>query len=172
MSRILTDNVIEHLVEETKPLGPGWTKRLRPHRKSNLQHLERAFGVKGEAGNQFRIIIRKNTNNQLDFSIILIFKDIDGKDFRLRRYNGKHSSQHTNRLEKAQGKPDSSFRNTFHIHKATQRYQEAGLPIDGYAEETTEYASFDIALQAFVRSNGILLSGDDEPSLFDPKGGA
>ena len=172
MPRTLTDDEIDSLVAESKPLQEGWTQRLRAYPKSNFQHAQRVLEVEGEAKNKFRIIIRKNAINPLDFSIILTFKDKDGGEFILRRYNGKHPSQHTNRLEKARGEPNSSFRNTFHIHKATQRYQEEGLPIDGYAEVTTEYASFDTALQAFVRSNGIVLPGDDEPSLFDPKGGA
>ena len=172
MPRTLTDDEIDSLVAESKPLKKNWTTRLRPRTKSNRQHGERDMEVQGEAENKFRIIIRNNAINPLDFSVILTFKDEDGSEFVLRRYNGKHPSQHTNRLEKAHGEPNSSFRNTFHIHKATQRYQDEGLPIDGYAEETTEYASFDTALQAFVRSNGIVLPGDDEPSLFDPKGGA
>lgn len=172
MPRTLTDDEIDNLVAESKPLPKGWTTRLRPNRKSNHEYSQRALEVEGEAGNQFRIIIRKNAINPLDFSLILTFKDSDGSVFVLRRYNGKHPSQHTNRLEKARGDPNSSFRNTFHIHKATQRYQEEGLPIDGYAEETSEYASFDTALEAFVHSNGIGLPGDDQPSLFDPKEGA
>ncbi len=170
MPRTLTDDEITSFVAESKPLRKNWTTRLRPRTKSNYQHAQRDLEVQGEAGNCFRIIIRQNAINRLDFSLILTFKDTDGSEFVLRRYNGKHPSQHTNRLEKARGEPNSSFRNRFHIHKGTQRYQEPGLPIDGYAEVTTEYASFDTALQAFVQSNGIVLPGDDEPSLFDPKG--
>jgi len=172
MARTLTDDEIDDLVAESKSLPKNWTTRLRPRTKSNRQHAERDLGIQGEAGNQFRIIVRHNAINPLDFSIILTFKDTDGSEFVLRRYNGKHPSQHTNRLEKARGEPNSSFRNTFHIHKATQRYQEEGLPIDGYAEETSEYASFDTGLQAFFLSNGVVFPGDDQPSLFDPKGGA
>ena len=172
MPRILTDDEIDSLLAESKPLPKNWTTRLRTRAKSNRQHVERDMEIQGEADNNFRIIIRQNTINPLSFSIILTFKDKDGSRFVLRRYNGKHSSQHTNRLEKARGEPNSSFRNTFHIHKATQRYQEEGLPIEGYAEETTEYASFDTALQAFVRSNGIVLPRDDERPLLDGMGGA
>jgi hypothetical protein len=172
MPRTLTDEEIDSFVAESKPLPKNWKTRLSPRTKSNSKHDQRDLEVEGESGNRFRVIIRKNAINPLDFSIILTFKDKDGIEFVLRRYNGKHPSQHTNRLEKARGKPNSSFRNTFHIHKATQRYQEEGLPIDGYAEETTEYASFDTALQAFVESNGFVRPGDDEPSLFDSNGGA
>ncbi len=172
MSRILTDDEIDSLVAESKPLNKNWLTRLRPKRKSNFQHDQRILEVRGEAGNQFRIIIRKNAVNPLDFSIILTFKDVDGSEFRLCRYNGKHPSQHTNKMEKARGKPNSSFRNKFHIHKATERYQEEGFKIDGYAEETSEYASFDTALQVFVESNGIVIPTDDQLPLFDSKGGA
>ena len=172
MPRVLTDDEIDSLVDEAKPLPKNWTKRLRPRQKSNRQHAEKALEVEGEAENTFRIITRQNAINPLNFSIILTFKDKDGHDFRLRRYNGKHPSQHTNRVEKARGDSNSSFRNRFHIHMGTQRYQEAGLPIDGYAEITTEYASFETALEVFIRSNGIVLPGDDQPSLFDSLGGA
>ena len=172
MPRTLTDDEIDSLVAESKPLPKNWTTCYRPRTKSNYRHAEKALEVKGEAGNHFRIIIRRNAINPLNFSIILTFKDKDGSEFRLRRYNGKHPSQHTNKLEKARGEPNSSFRNTFHIHKATQRYQEEGLKIDGYAEVTTEYASFEAALEAFVQSNGIVLPGDDQMPLFGAKGGA
>lgn len=130
MPRTLTDPEIDSLVAESKPLPENWTKRLQPRAKSNHQYLQRDLEVVGEAGNRFRIIIRRNAISPLDFSIILTFRDKDGRDFRLRRYNGKHPSQHTNKLEKVLGKPNTSFRNTFHIHKATQRYQEEGLKID------------------------------------------
>ncbi len=172
MPRILTDDEIDNLVAESKPLQKNWLTRLRPKRKSNLQHAQRVLDVEGEAGSEFRIIIRQNAINLFDFSIILTFKDSSGSEFRLRRYNGKHPSQHTNKVEKAHGEPNSSFRNKFHIHKATQRYQEEGLKIDGYAEETTEYASFDTALQEFVQSNGIVIPGDNQMPLFDAKEGA
>jgi len=168
MARILTDEEIDRLLQEPKPLPANWESRLRPRPKSNFRFKQRDCEIKGKNGHVFRIIIRQSTINLFDFSIILIFRDEDGTEFSLCRYNGKHS-QHTNRLEKAKGLADSSFRNAFHIHIATQRYQEEGLNIDGYAEVTNKYSSFDTALCTFVRTNGFSVPGD-EPFLFDSQG--
>ncbi len=169
MARILTDEEIAELLQEPKQLLHNWETRLRPHPTSNFKFTQRDCEIKGENGHMFRIIIRHNMVNPLDFSIILIFRDEDGTEFNLCRYNGKHPSQHTNKLEKSEGLSNSSFRNVFHIHTATQRYQEEGLNIDGYAEVTNEYSSFDTALRTFVRTNGFSVP-DDEPSLFDVQG--
>ena len=168
MARILTDEEIAKLLQEPKQLARNWETRLRPLPKSNSKFTRRDCEIKGKNGHMFRIIIRHNMINPLDFSIILSFQDEDGTEFNLCRYNGKHP-QHTNKLGKSKGLPDSSFRNAFHIHMATQRYQEEGLSIDGYAEITNEYSSFDTALRTFVRTNGFSVPGD-EPSLFDVQG--
>jgi hypothetical protein len=170
MARILTDEEIARLLQEAKPLARNWETRLRPLPKSNSKFTQRHCEMEGKNGHTFRIIIRRNMINPLDFSIILVFRDEDGAEFNLCRYNGKHPSQHTNKLEKSKGLPNGSFRNTFHIHMATQRYQEKGLSIDGYAEVTNEYSSFDAALRTFVRANGFSVPSD-EPSLFDGQGG-
>lgn len=126
MARILTDEEIAKLLQEPKQLARNWETRLRPLPKSNSKFTRRDCEINGKNGHMFRIIIRHNMINPLDFSIILVFRDEDGTEFNLRRYNGKHPSQHTNKLEKAKGLPNSSFRNVFHIHMATQRYQETG----------------------------------------------
>ncbi|MBA7646045.1 hypothetical protein ES703_53806 [subsurface metagenome] len=169
MAKILTDEEIAELLQEPKQLTRNWETRLRPRPKSNFKFIQRDCEIKGENGHTFRIILRHNMINPLDFSIILSFQDEDGTEFNLCRYNGKHPSQHTNKLEKSKGLPDSSFRNAFHIHMVTQRYQEEGLNIDGYAEVTNEYSSFDTALRTFVRTNGFSVPGN-EPSLFDVQG--
>ncbi len=110
----------------------------------------------------------------MDFSIILTFVDKDRTEYRLLRFNGRHPSQHTNKLEKRKGLSNSVFRNRFHIHRATERYQVDGLEIDGYAEVTERYDSFDSALTIFVSENGIKTpdGGPDEPLLADLPGNA
>ena len=85
------------------------------------------------------MIIRKNRINPLDFSVILGYIPPERlKLFRLLRYNGVH--KHTNKIEHV------SFR-AFHIHRATQRYQETGCDIDAYAELTDRYTTVDGALE-------------------------
>lgn len=171
MTRILTDEEIDRLLMESKPLPHNWKLRLQQRPKSDSQFTQRDCSVNGIDGHKFKIILRQNKINPLDFSIILMFEDKDGTEFHLCRYNGKHPSQHTNRLEKAHGLPNSFFRNVFHIHRATQRYQEEGLDIVGYAEVTTEYSSFEKALDVFLKVNGFSFSDEDFP-LFDARGGA
>ena len=170
MARILTDREIGELLQEVKPLPTNWQSRLQPRPKSNFSYSQRDCDIQGENGHVFRVIIRKNEINPLDFSIILTFRDDIAGEFNLCRYNGKHPSQHTNKLEKAEGLPNSAIRNVFHIHKATQRYQEKDLTIDGYAEATNDYSSFDTALHVFVRSNGFSVDTTEGPTLFNGQG--
>lgn len=166
MKRVLNDAEIEALISERKPLPQGWESRLEPRTKSDTRFSQRDWETKSENGNIFRVVLRQNNINPLDFSIILIFKDKDGNEFRLCRYNGKHPSQHTNKWEKNRDMPNSSFRNKFHIHKATQRYQEEGFEIDSYAEASSEYSSFEAAIRTFLQKNGF----QENLPLFDTQG--
>ena len=164
MSRVLLDTEIDGLLAERKPLPANWRVRLAVREKSGQMHRQRELELQGDGGRQFQVVLRQNILNQLDFSIILIFVDADGTDYRLVRFNGRHPSQHTNKWEKRKGLSNWSFRNRFHIHKATERYQVDGLEIDGYAEVTERYDSFDSALTEFVKDNGIEAPGG-EPDL-------
>ena len=68
---------------------------------------------------EFRIILRRNHINPLDFSVILAVRVPNSNQlFRLRRYNG-NSHEHTNKIE-------NEKLHDFHIHLATKRYQERG----------------------------------------------
>jgi len=145
MAYTLTDTEIMDLLEEEKPLPEKYRDRLQPKRKSAYQHEERELEVDTPSGHSFRITIRRNSQNILDFSIILSYHDKASNTWlRLVRYNGKHPSLHTNKIER-------NFFHDFHIHKATERYQIEGYPIDGYAEVTHSYSTFDEALTAFLK---------------------
>jgi hypothetical protein len=168
--RLLKHDEIHSLHTKKKPLPANWQTRLRPRPKSNTRFLQRDLDVTGEGGRAFRLVIRQSALNVLDFSIILIFVDSDGTQYNLTRFNGKHPSQHTNNWEHDRDpKGKHSFRNVFHIHHATERYQVAGYDIDGFAEETTRYSSFETALALFVRSNGFSVASDDlkQPTLYE-----
>lgn len=117
----------------------------------------------GASGANFRLIIRLSDFNPLDFSIILALNPPESNQlFRLRRYNGK-SHEHTNTIE------GNTFYG-FHIHEATERYQEIGAREDAYAEPTDRYADFYGALQCLLEDCGfelapgsqMWLSGEDE----------
>ena len=138
-----SDTDIEALVSMPKPLPSDYMARVRTRsRPYSGQHEEAQIEIQIENTGAFRVIIRRNRINPFDFSVILGYVPTERlKLFRLRRYNGLHS--HTNRLE-------SNTLRDFHIHYATQRYQEAGWDIDAYAEPNDDYNTADGALEALL----------------------
>ena len=99
------------------------------------RHKERELDFKGVNDSEFRLILRQALHNVLDFSAVLAYCPAGSSQlFRLRRYNGK-SHEHTNQIEK------QTFYD-FHIHMATERYQNSGLREDAFATPTNRYADF------------------------------
>lgn len=139
---MLLDDEISSLISEEKILPYDYQKRMKPKKKQGAQHEEHEMEFTGKNGHSFMIVLRKNRLDFNDFSVILRYKDDKtGIWYNLVRFNGKHT--HTNNLE----------RNTFsgfHIHTATQRYQEAGLRIENYAERTELYRTFEEAVVRFI----------------------
>lgn len=114
-------------------------------------HKEFEKDLTGENGSHFRLIFRQSKWNQLDFSIILTYIPPNSNlQFRLRRYNGK-SHEHTNHIEK------QTFYG-FHVHMATERYQQSGYWEDAYAEATTRYADYHGAIDCLLKDCGFTMS--------------
>lgn len=155
MPRILTDEEIDSLIVEEKVLPENWGARLQLRLKKRMPFDERQFDIESSAGHKFTYIARRNSQNHLDFSIILRFQDEDGNEFRLTRYNGK-TARHTNRWEKYNGVDGHTFGPAFHIHRATERYQQDGFACDGFAEATDAYSDFDSARDAFLDGCGFV----------------
>lgn len=121
---------------------PGdFRSRVQPRPKRG--HRERDLDITGEDSSGFRLIIRESMLNPLDFSVVLAYRLPQSSDlFRLRRYNGL-AHEHTNSMER------QSFYN-FHIHQATQRYQELGADEDSYAEPTDRYGDLQQAIDCML----------------------
>lgn len=169
--RILTDQEIADLIAEPKVMPDNWFSRLELRDKSHFQHREKEIDIEGSNGNLFRLIIRQNNLNVLDFSIILTLREKDSNiEYNLVRYNGKHPSQHTNKWEKENRMSEYTFDPSFHIHRATQRYQESGYKIDGYAEVTMKYSDFHSALEQFMVECNLKREDDKQTSLFERGG--
>lgn len=151
MPRILSETEIQQLLQEQKPLPENWETRLRLRPKAQQAFSQRDFFVQGAEGHEFRLIIRSNRLHPQDFSILLVFKDTDGAEYILRRHNGTHQSRHTNEYEKRQNLPNAELPVCFHRHLATERYQKAGLRIDGYAERAHDYSDIQGAQSAMIR---------------------
>ena len=159
MAVIYTDNQIDALIEERKPLPANWQDRTRL--KAKRGHDEQHLDVTGEAGTGFRLILRQSRINGLDFSVILaVLVPQSTQVFRLRRYNGR-SHEHTNQIE------NETFYD-FHIHLATERYQDIGAREDAYARPTDRYGTFRGALDCLFRDANFSVPSKAQGDLFDP----
>lgn len=166
MGRILSDTEIRDLLQERKPLPANWATRLKTIPKAEQQYKQRQLEVNGDNGHDFKIVLRQSALNPMDFSCILVFIDKDGTEYPLIRFNGDHPSGHTNRVEKSAGEKNHTFKDTCHIHEATERYQRAGKKIDHFAKPTKLYNSFDSALAEFVKTNGFDVPSAPNGTLF------
>jgi hypothetical protein len=136
-----TDAEIAELLAEPKSLPDDYRARLQLRPRSGHQRAD--LDVQGPSGNRFRILLRQNTRNALDFSAIVVHAPADSNLlFRLRRYNGR-SHEHTNRLE------GTTFYD-FHIHMATERYQDLGAKEDSFAEPSDRFADLRGALACLL----------------------
>lgn len=133
MAVVYTDDEIAALIAEPKPV----TQHQRDFITRRLDRYERAtINVLGDAGSDFIVIFRPSQRRPSDFSIILAVQPVQGGHiFHLRRYDGRH--WHTNHLESTRRNKNRFL--DFHIHTATERYQESNSPDDGYAEVTDRY---------------------------------
>jgi len=152
-----SDAEIARMTSERKRLPEDYRSRVQLHDKRG--HKERELDIVGEYGTQYHLILRQSNFSTLDFSIILAVSPVDSSLlFRLRRYNGK-SHEHTNQIE-----GDTFY--DFHIHQATERYQESGAREDAFAESTGRYADFHSALRCMLEDCGFEAPQGAQASLF------
>ena len=160
MPIILTDVRIQELLAERKPLPADYRKRIET--KPKRGHKENELKITGKAGAEFRLILRQANANPFDFSIILAYEIPNtNQSMLLRRYNGK-SHEHTNPLE---GQTIYGF----HIHEATERYQDSSYRPETFAQTTTRYADFDGAVSCMIKDCGFDLPPGGQPLLFEPE---
>ena len=153
-----TDEEISALISEVKPIPADYQSHLVLSQKRG--HKSREMEVEGADGNKFVVKLRQNDFNVLDFSIILgvVSKDFNVV-FRLRRYNGK-SHEHTNRVA------GNSFYD-FHVHTASERYQDLGAYEDHFAEVTDRYSDMNSALDCMIGDCGFKVAPSSQTNLFE-----
>lgn len=158
MANLLTDAEIATLLAEQKNLPADWRKRLALKQKHG--HSESELDITGSKGSEFRLMRRRSDLNPLDFSVILAYRAPGSNQlFRLKRYNGR-SHEHSNRLER--GAPFYDF----HIHTATERYQQSGRREDSFAEPTNRYADIEGATKCLFDDCAFQIPGDEQGELF------
>lgn len=137
-----TDQEIDKLIIEEKFLPEHFQSKLKEKRG----HKESELDITTVSGSQFRLILRQNSFNLLDFSIILgVFPPASNQLFRLKRYNGK-CHEYTNSIE------NEKFYD-FHIHIASERYQALGSREDAFAKTSNEYSDFQTALELMFKES-------------------
>lgn len=158
MNKTYADAEIAELLQEVKSLPSDWLNKTTLRQKRG--HKERDLEFDGSAGNRFRLILRQNDINIFDFSIILaVCVPGTNKLFRLRRHNGK-SHEHTNHIER-----DKFY--DFHIHMATERYQELGTREDAFAKPTERYSDYRGALQCLILDGNLMIPAKPQRELFE-----
>ncbi|GBD96915.1 MAG TPA: hypothetical protein ENG83_13285 [Nitrospirae bacterium] len=158
MAAKYTDQEITMFINERKPLPDDYRSKIKLKEKRG--HKEKELDAEGENGNKFSLILRQSNINPLDFSIILVLCPPDTtQPFRLRRYNGK-SHEHTNHIE------GNTFY-SFHVHMATERYQELGTREDTYAEPVDSFDDVQSALRSMFNDCGFDVPQDPQPVLFE-----
>ena len=145
---VITDQQIKDYINEEKIILP---KDFKPSFKVKDNQNVFETEIQATSGNIFKIIVRQNQINPLNFSVIFGII-LDGKLFRIRRYNGD-SHEHTNKIEM-----DSV--EGFHIHIATERYQERGFQPEGYAEPTNKYSDWQSAFKLMLKESNIKIETD------------
>ncbi len=156
---IYTDELIAALIECPKKITKPPSKSL----KSDRGHLKSDFEVESEDGeHRFTCFVRVNEKFQENFSVGLDYlpKDEPGSVMLL-RCNGSHG-------------PHKVYdHHTFcHIHKATAETMSKGLRPESNIEVTEEFASYQEAIQYFLKAARIRDDGPYFPTgqlnLFKP----
>ncbi|MBU4444234.1 MAG: hypothetical protein L6422_04375 [Candidatus Marinimicrobia bacterium] len=157
MNYYFTDEEIQSLIAEEKPFG-GLIDEMMNFKESD-GHKRSSVEIVRADNSLYVIKLRQNLNNVNDFSAILAFQERGfNKDFKIRRYNGK-SHEYSNKLE-----GDKFY--AFHIHMATQRYQDVGRKEESFAEATDRYSDLRGALKCLLKDCNVITKLNPQTSLF------
>ena len=154
----LNDARIEQLLAMPKRITNPAARNV-----TDANHDKREYLVQSTDGaERFRLFVRQNKSVLDDFSCGLQWLAAGGDSLILVRYNGS-SHSHPNRLERAR----VDF--VCHIHKATERYLQANLKAEGFAEATKTYQTCNGALNRLLSDCNIagLQTEADHPELFN-----
>lgn len=152
---VLSDHEIDRLLSMPKAVTNP-RARWKEQKGSNQQ----TFDVQSDDGeHKFKLFVRQNMRLPDNFSCGLRYLHPSGETVTLTRYNGS-DHPHENPLE------GGRFDGICHIHRATQRYMEAGRKSEHFAEPTDRYSNVEGALRALIQDCNI--SGIEPP---EPPGG-
>lgn len=144
-------SVVEPPKRQAKLIGADYRNDMK---------LAASNGQQGE----FDVFMRQSEDFPENFSIGLVFRPKDGRpDITLLRCNGQHGvyngSSYSDPAHPHWG---------YHIHKASEKALEDGLRAEKFATATTDFASYNEALQYFVTA--VNLNPRDAGKHFPPQG--
>jgi hypothetical protein len=154
----LTDERIEQLLRMPKRITNPTARNV-----TDANHDKREYLVESEDGaERFRLFVRQNKTVLDDFSCGLQWLPAGGENLILARYNGS-SHGHPNHLE------GTRVDFVCHIHTATERYLQANLKPEGFAQAANSYQTCNGALNRLLSDCNIvgLETQADHPELFN-----
>lgn len=152
----MTDEDIRQMIELKKTLPKKEIQKLL-NPKQEYGHYRSEAKLCAESSCDFILKIRKSIYDEFDFSVILSVITTEGYAFNLIRCNGS-SHAHRNVIE------GTRITGT-HRHIATQRYIEAGLDAEGFAENIDSYNSASEALEYMAETANISTQQTDDNNL-------
>lgn len=159
----LTDKEIKNLITEPKTMGCPIdsvfkSMKDKPGREISYRQTSFKFSRTGGEG-EWLIYLRHSKENVPAFSCGLKFAPKGrNQEFTLVRYNGKNH-QHTNCLEN-----ENTFYD-FHIHTATERYQQSPHDDEHYAQPTDRYADIGGAFKILLFDCKVLNDNSDNTQV-------
>jgi hypothetical protein len=138
---MLTDDLISNLISEEKVI----TEPPKKEFKDENHHLRNDFQLMSPDGtNKYSVFIRKHITFLENFSIGLVYHSEEGTNLNLFRCNGNHGEVVLDILN-----PIPHF--GYHTHKITAELLENNINDPKQSESTSEYASYEQALNYFCR---------------------
>jgi hypothetical protein len=158
LAGLLTDERIQALLAMPKSVTNKGAREIREGKAFRLEYS----AVAREADEQFAVFVRRHVEMEDNFTAGLRWHPKSGEPVILMRCNGS-SHPHRNQIE------NTGFSLGYcHIHVATERYVNAGMNAEHFAEITAEYRTAKGALHTLCKLCNIygLETGPDEPDLF------
>lgn len=154
---VLSDDEISKLISLAKTVTNP-RARLVDKRGSSQVNYE----AEAETGERFRVYVRQNLRIKEAFSCGLLFLAPSGESVTLARYNGS-DHPHSNPLDST-----VKMEPAFHIHRATERYMQAGRKAEHFAQETDRYVNLHGALEALLKDcniSGLFDDNEDDKQM-------
>ena len=144
MTIILNEDIIQALIQLPKDLPSNYQHALSLRSFPEKSQRRAELHVTVDAETQFVVKLRQVVLDTTDFSAIFGYCiPHSNRVFHLRRYNGRH--KYENKLE-------HNLFLSYHIHQATERYQNVdGADVEAFAEPTDKYADINGALELMLQ---------------------